>query len=127
MRGDDDPGRPRTFGAPRDRTEVPRVGHAVEADEQWARALSELVGVRVLVRLDPRDDALVVAVADRLGQITVGPDLDARPAVLLQPGLGRERPLGRKELEHLPRAAKRLAHCAPPVDLVCGHDFGTRV
>jgi hypothetical protein len=87
--------------------------------------LRELVGVRVAIGLDSCDDALVIAVADSFAQLALGLDLDARAAVLAEPGLGAERPLRRPELEHLARAPQRFPDRPSPVDLVRGHDRGT--
>jgi hypothetical protein len=122
---DDDPGRARALGAAGDCAEVPRVGHSVEADEKRTGAPGQLVRVRVLVRRDLGDDALVVARARGLAQLPLELHVDARAAVLAEPRLGSERTLGRPELEHLARAAQRLSHGAPAVDLVGGHCFGT--
>ena len=66
----------------------------------------------------------MVARLRRLGQLALLLDLDAL-AVLAQPRLGCERALGRPELEHATPASQSLAHGAPPVDLLAGHDRGT--
>jgi hypothetical protein len=61
-----DAGCARTLGAADDRAQVVRIGDLVEADEQGTLALREVVGVRVVERLAPGDDALMVASAGGL-------------------------------------------------------------
>jgi hypothetical protein len=67
----------------------------------------------------------VVASTGGIGQLALGLDLDAGPAVLAQPILGVQSALGRPELEDLARPAQRFPNRAPPVDLLRGHRFGT--
>ena len=63
--------------------------------------------------------------AGRFGQVPLG--LDVVPDTLTwlaEPWLRLERALGHPELEHLARAAQRLAYRPPAVDLLARH-FGT--
>ena len=124
MRRDDDARRTGAFGAPADGAEVAGVGDTVEHREQGSLDAGELVGVGVAVRLDPGDDALMVARPGELGQLTVGPLAGLR---LGEPGLGRKRPVGREQLEHLAAAPQRLLHGAPAVDEIARHRRGTSV
>ena len=110
VRRQDHAGRPRPLGGAAHGTEVPRIRDLVETDEQWLAGRRELVRVRVPVRLDACDDALVVARPRELGQHPLGDDLR-----LPLPGLPCG-PLGREQLEHLAPAAQRLAHRTPAVD-----------
>ena len=126
VRRDDDARRARAFGAPADRAEVPRIAHLVETGEQRPVGRGQLVGVGVLVRLAPREHALVVARAGGLGDVLLELHLDARLRRLAQPGLALDRALGRPELEHLALAAERLAHGPAAVDLLARH-LGTSV
>ena len=125
VRRDDHAGRACSFCAARHRAQVARIGDAIETDEQRARLPRELEGVRISIRLDARDDALVITSAGGVGQLPIGLDVDSRPPVLAQPLLGVERALGRPQLEHLARPAQRFPNRAPPVHLLGGHRFGT--
>ena len=87
MRRHDDAGRAGALGAAADGAEVPRVADLVEAREQRPLRRRELVGVGVPVRLAPREHALVVARADRLAEVPLELDLDARLLRLAQPVL----------------------------------------
>ena len=110
------------------RATAPRLRGSVTRSRQTSSGLgcrASSKASRVSIRLDARDDALVVASAGGVGQLALGLDLDARPAVLAQPLLGVQRALGRPQLEHLARSAQRFPNRAPPVDLLCGHRFGT--
>ena len=122
MRRHDDAGRAGALGAAADGAEVVRIGDPVEHREQRLVGLRQLVRVRVAVRLDARDDALVVARPRALGQVALERRVDLR---LGEPGLAGRRPLGRPDLEHLAASAQRLANGLPTVDEVAAHDFGT--
>src|SRR5436309_3309111 len=76
----------------------------------------ELERVGVAKRLTPREDALVVARARGLRQVTLELPLHARPFDVRQPRLAPDRTLARPQLEHLTRPTQRLAHRAAPVD-----------
>src|SRR5712691_560064 len=121
MRRHDDARRPRPLRAADHGAEVARVAHLVEAREERTLRRRELVGVRVLERLAPGEHALMVARARALADVLVELDLHPWLLGLAQPGLGLHRTLGRPELEHLTRAAERLVHRSPPVDLLAGH------
>src|SRR5205823_139888 len=95
------------LGAAADRAQVPGVRDAVEARQQRPLFPGQLVRVGIAVRLDARDDALVVARPGELGQRALGPQVHAWP--LAQPRLGPERALAREQLEDLPWPAQRLA------------------
>ena len=83
-------------------------------------ARDEVVRVGVRVRLGPGHDALVVSRSGRLGQLTLG--LDLQSGTVPQPRLDSRRgTLGRPELEHLPPTAERLPHRAAAVDLLPRH------
>ena len=121
----DHAGRAGSLGAAGDGTQVAGIGDPVETDEQRACLPRELERIRVPVRLDASDNALVVAGAGCVGQLALGLDVNTGAAVLSQPLLGGHRALGRPELQHLPRAAQRFPHRSPAVDLLRGHRFGT--
>ena len=59
--GDHDPVRAEAGSGTHDGTEVARIGHLVETRKQRKLGGCELPPVRVLVRLAPREHALVVA------------------------------------------------------------------
>ena len=102
------------------------IGHLVEARDQRPLARGELVGVRIPVRLAECDDALVVAVPGQLVQLPFALDVDAKARLVAEPRLGRERALGRGELEDLPAPGPdHLAHRAAPVDELAGQSFAT--
>ena len=119
MRRDDDAGRARTLGAARDRPEVVRIGHLVEADEQWTLSRRELVGIGVAKWLAPGDDPLVVAGAGCLAQLPLGLDVRARSGV--EPRSLSCGALGDPDLEHLAWPAVELSRRVPAVDELARH------
>ena len=116
VRGHDDAGRAGALRAPADRAEVARVGDLVEHGEQRPLARGELVRVGVAVRLDPRDDALVVARAGELAQLALERGAAASPPRATPP-TATARSVA-QQLEHLAPAAQRLADRAAAVDEV---------
>ena len=125
VRGHDDAARAGSLGAADHGAEVARVADLVEAGEERRRARGELERVGVAERLAPGDDALMVARAGRLGEVALELRLHARPLDVAQPGLAAHRALARPQLEHLARAAQRLAHGPAPVDELARHERGT--
>ena len=121
VRRDDDSCRSRSFGAADDGAEVARVGHLVETCKQRELGGCKLPPVRVLVRLAPREHALVIAGACCFAELAFRLGLQPRAFDFLQPGLRLHGALRRPELEDLARAAQRLPHRAAAVDLVAGH------
>ena len=75
-----------------DRSEVPRIGDAIEDREQRTLRRSELVRVGVAVRLDEREHALMVARLRAVGELALRLQLRARVG---EPLLGLDRALGR--------------------------------
>ncbi len=95
--GDDDAGRTRPVRATAHRTEVVGIRHLVEAGDQRTLARGELVGIGVPVRLAEGDDALMVAALGQLVQLPLALHVDAKAALLTEPGLGRRAPARSRE------------------------------
>ncbi len=81
----------------------------------------ELPRIRVLVRLAPGDDALVIARSCGVVQLTLELHLHTRTIDLTQPRLNLQRSLRRPDLEHLAAASQRFAHRAAAVHLIADH------
>ena len=125
MGGHDDAARTRPLRAPDHGAEVARVAHLVEAGEQRRLSRGELERVRVVERLAPGHDALVVARPGRVREVTLELGLHTRPLEIAQPVLTAGRPLARPQLQYLTRPAQRLAHGPTPVDELPSHERRT--
>ena len=104
-----------------------RVGDLVEAGDQGALHLRELVCVGVAVRLAEGDDPLVVSRPRGLVQPSLGHDLHTKALHLAQPWLRGESSLGDEQLEdRAPAGTDDLSDRAAPVDELSCHPFGIR-
>ena len=98
--------------APRLRGSVTRSSTA----SSGRSAAASCVGVGVAVRLDPCDDALVVARAGELAQLALGAGAGLKPRRARAPRASARSV--DEQLDHLAPAAQRLAHRTAPVDEV---------
>ena len=123
VRRNDDAGRARAERAPAHGAEVARIGDAVEHDEQRPLDRGELPRVGVAVRLDARDDALMVARARRArsGRAPAAASASPRRATAPPP---TARSVAHSSSTCAP-PAQRLPHGAPAVDEVGAHRRGT--
>ena len=117
----------RALGAATHGTEIVRVGHLVETDDEGALPRHELIRVRVAVRLAERDDTLMLSCSRGIVEPAFPRNLQADALHLAKPCFRGKRTLGRQQLEDLALArAHDLAHGPAPVDQVLGDGHGLR-